>query len=86
VNLSRDADLVIHDAQYSPEDLQKKRGWGHSSWEQAVTVARRAGVKKLALFHHNPDYDDGTLLDMKAQCQKSFPDSFFAREGTGIVL
>ncbi len=36
VNLARNADLLIHDAQYTPEELKEKKGWGHSSWEQAI--------------------------------------------------
>ncbi|MCP4131912.1 MAG: MBL fold metallo-hydrolase [bacterium] len=51
VELARDADLLIHDAQYTPEELKLKKGWGHSSWKQAAEVARLAGAKKLALFH-----------------------------------
>ncbi len=51
-------DLLIHDAQYTPEELATHRGWGHSSWEQAVHVALEAKVGRLALFHHDPDHDD----------------------------
>jgi len=84
VVLASRADLLIHDAQYSHDELKEKRGWGHSSWEQAVEVALQAGVKKLALFHHNPDYNDSFLLNMEKQCREKFPESFFAREGMEI--
>jgi phosphoribosyl 1,2-cyclic phosphodiesterase len=86
VSLARNADLLIHDAQYSPDELRDKKGWGHSSWEQAVEVAHQAGVRKLALFHHSPDYNDTFLQDMEKQCQEWFPDSFFAREGLAVSI
>jgi ribonuclease BN (tRNA processing enzyme) len=84
VELSRGADLLIHDAQYTPDELKQKKGWGHSSWEQAVEVAERAGVKKPALFHHDPEHYDDFILNMEKQCQKRFPNAFFAREGSNI--
>jgi phosphoribosyl 1,2-cyclic phosphodiesterase len=86
VSLSRNADLLIHDAQFSPDELRERKGWGHSSWEQAVEVAERAGVKKLALFHHDPEYNDVFLLNLEKECRKRFPESFFAREGMEIQI
>ncbi|MBU1398537.1 MAG: MBL fold metallo-hydrolase [Proteobacteria bacterium] len=86
ITLARDADLLIHDAQYTPEELPQKKGWGHSSWEQAVEVAKLAGVKRLALFHHDPDHDDAFLLRLEQECRQRFPNSFFAREGMEISL
>ena len=61
VELARGADLLVHDAQYTAEELQKRRGWGHSSFDQAMQVAEMAGVKRLALTHHDPDHDDEFL-------------------------
>jgi phosphoribosyl 1,2-cyclic phosphodiesterase len=86
VNLAQKADLLIHEAQYSPEELEKKKGWGHSSWEQAVAVAEQAGVKRLALSHHDPEHNDAFLLNMEKECRKRFADSFFAREGIEIEI
>ncbi|MDP8208334.1 MAG: MBL fold metallo-hydrolase [Candidatus Electryonea clarkiae] len=86
VELSKDADLLIHDAQYTPDELENKKGWGHSSWEQAVEVAMRANVKKLALFHHDPDHDDKFLINLEWGCQNLFPSSFLAREGMEILI
>jgi CheY-like chemotaxis protein/phosphoribosyl 1,2-cyclic phosphodiesterase len=54
----RDADLVIHDAQYHAADYPAKAGWGHSTVEYAVDVARVAHAKRLVLFHHDPGRDD----------------------------
>jgi phosphoribosyl 1,2-cyclic phosphodiesterase len=86
VALSRNADLLIHDAQYTTDELKEKRGWGHSSWEQAVEVAKQAEVKRLALFHHDPEHSDDFLLDQEKKCQRRFPMAFFAREGTEIMV
>ena len=86
VALSRNADLLIHDAQYTPDELEGKKGWGHSSWEQALAVAEQAGVKRLALFHHDPDHNDAFLLNVEHECQKRFPGAFLAREGMDVVI
>lgn len=86
VDISRNADLLIHDAQYTPEELPEKRGWGHSSWTQAVEVAERAGVKRLALFHHDPEHDDEFILEIEKKCRQRFPNSFAAREGMEVAL
>ena len=56
-----DADLVIHDAQYTAGDLPAKRGWGHSTAEYAVETAVSAGVRRLALFHHDPTRNDDAV-------------------------
>ncbi len=80
VQLAKDADFLIHDAQYTPTELKGKKGWGHSSWEQAIEVAERAGAKQLALTHHDPDHDDAFLLQVEKECQKRFPNALLARE------
>ncbi|MFH1724984.1 MAG: MBL fold metallo-hydrolase [Elusimicrobiota bacterium] len=86
VELAEGADILIHDGQYTPEELEGKRGWGHSSWVQAVEVAERAGVKRLAVTHHDPDHDDEFLLEVEKECRERFPGAFLAREGLGIDL
>jgi len=86
VALCRNADLLIHDAQYTPEELKDKKGWGHSSWEQAVEVAAQAGVKKLALFHHDPEHNDAFLMNIERECQRLFSEAFLAREGLEIEI
>src|ERR1700674_3048301 len=53
-----DADLVIHDAQYTASEFPAKRGWGHCTVEYAVQAAVSAGVRRLALFHHDPMRND----------------------------
>ena len=55
------ADLVIHDAQYIAAEYPEKIGWGHSTIESVVQTALLAGVKRLALFHHDPLRDDAAV-------------------------
>jgi phosphoribosyl 1,2-cyclic phosphodiesterase len=52
------ADILIHDAQYTPFDYDKKRGWGHSCYVDTVNLAIDAGVQCLYLYHHDPTYND----------------------------
>jgi phosphoribosyl 1,2-cyclic phosphodiesterase len=86
VNLAKDADLLIHDGQYTADEYKKYNGWGHSSWEQAAEVAIRANVKKLIITHHDPDHNDDFLDSMEKECQKIFPNSIFAKEGMEVSV
>ncbi len=75
------ADLLIHEAQYTDEELEAHRGWGHSSYTQAIAVAEQAGAKTLAMTHHDPAHDDVFLKKQEKICQERFRDAFLAREG-----
>ena len=86
VNLAKNADLLIHDGQYTAAEYKKYRGWGHSTWEQAVEVAIKANVKRLIITHHDPDHDDDFLDTIEKDCQKIFPGSLFAREGMEVTV
>jgi phosphoribosyl 1,2-cyclic phosphodiesterase len=57
----RGVDLLIHDAQYLPKDMPERRGWGHSTYEEAVALAREAGVRNLILTHHDPSRSDAEV-------------------------
>jgi CheY-like chemotaxis protein/phosphoribosyl 1,2-cyclic phosphodiesterase len=63
------AGLVIHDAQYTPEEYPSKKTWGHSTYEYAVGLATAAGVQRLALTHHDPTHDDTFVaaLELRAR-------------------
>ena len=58
------ADVLIHDAQYRPADMPAKRGWGHSVVDHVCDMALAARVKRLVLFHHDPDRSDEELDEM----------------------
>ena len=84
----RDADVVIHDSQYHEADYPAKAGWGHSTIEYAVDLARVAGVKRLVLFHHDPNRDDAGIdaLTRAARARAGATDVIAAAEGDEIVL
>ncbi len=60
-----DADLVIHDAQYTPEEYASKKTWGHSTYEYVVDVAAAAGARRVALTHHDPNHDDKFVAEIE---------------------
>ena len=86
VKFAEGADLLVHDAQYTREELEKHRGWGHSSYEQAMEVARRANVGYLVMTHHDPDHDDIFLGERERECQAIMANCCLAREGMKIIL
>jgi phosphoribosyl 1,2-cyclic phosphodiesterase len=79
-----DADLLIADAQYTPEEYSHHAGWGHSTWLEAAKLAAQAKVKRLILFHHDPLRDDNSLGENVSLAQKIFASTEAAREGTTI--
>jgi phosphoribosyl 1,2-cyclic phosphodiesterase len=83
IELARDADLLIHDAMHADHDYDLRRGWGHSPARAGVIVAERAGAKKLALFHHNPDATDEMIDEVveRTASRTSVP-VFAAAEGS----
>jgi len=64
------ADILIHDAQYTPRDYERKRGWGHSCYVDTVNFAIDAGVKALYLYHHDPTYDDAKVDEIHRDCER----------------
>jgi phosphoribosyl 1,2-cyclic phosphodiesterase len=66
LDLCSGVDLLVHDAQYTDAELVHKPNWGHSTVDFAVSVAVRAGVRRLVLFHHDPSHDDEALDAMLA--------------------
>ncbi|HVK74545.1 MAG TPA: MBL fold metallo-hydrolase [Kofleriaceae bacterium] len=79
--LAAGADVLIYDAQYTPEEYPGKVGWGHSTWEAAVALARQAGVRQLVLYHHDPRRADDAVAAIEARARAVFPGAVAAREG-----
>lgn len=83
-------DLLIHDAMYTPAELDTHRGWGHSSYEEAVALAHEAGAKRLVLFHHEPEHADAAMDELLALARKAARgrglDVSAAQEGLHLTL
>ena len=92
VNFCTDADLTFHDSQYTDEEYELKRGWGHSQISSVLELGKRAGIKKLALFHHDPQRSDEELDNLVAYCRNNLKESgkavncFGAMEGMEIDI
>ena len=101
VELCRGADVLIFDAMYTPEEyagsakahavgvaagsLSSRKGWGHSTYEMGAAIADAAGVKTLALFHHDPAHDDDFMDALWARARDLRPATIVAREGIEVV-
>ena len=93
IDWCRDADLIVHDAQYSREEYRSRVGWGHSSFDYALLVARQAAARRLAFFHHEPMHSDHQIEAMVEEAIGSDAHrrhrgltAFPAAEGQEIVL
>ncbi len=84
--LARNVDVLIHDAQYIDADYPAHVGWGHSSISHVVAFARRAGVKRLVPFHHDPSRTDAMIDSVIASLDASPVTVVAAGEGTTIVV
>ena len=85
----QDADILIHDTQYAATEFKKHIGWGHSTFEWAINSANKSNVKKLVMFHHDPNRTDVELeyLEMhykKLINEKTSMQIIMAREGLKI--
>jgi phosphoribosyl 1,2-cyclic phosphodiesterase len=83
---AQNADVLIYDAQYTPEEYISHKGWGHSTWLEATRVARECNVKRLILFHHDPRHDDECMDMILRDARKHFENTDIAREGWEIAL
>jgi phosphoribosyl 1,2-cyclic phosphodiesterase len=88
----KDADVLIHDAQYTPEEIDPRRGWGHSDYTATCKLALEAHVKRLILFHHDPSRKDDEVTAIQKHCEElirqSDPDMIIeaAREESELNL
>ena len=76
------ADIVIYDCMYTDEEYARAYvGWGHSTWQEAVRLCKTARVKRLVVFHHDPDHDDDRLDAIAREVEAALPGAVLAREG-----
>jgi phosphoribosyl 1,2-cyclic phosphodiesterase len=86
VDLVEGVDLLIYDTTYTDEEYVARVGWGHSTWQEGVRIAKAARVGRLVLFHHEPDHDDRMMEQIERAAQAELPATFAAREGASVVL
>lgn len=87
IELARGVDVFICDSQFTPDEyVNGRKGWGHSTWRDAVTMASQAAVKKLVLFHHDPYHPDEYCDRMLALAQEVFPNTIAATRELEIFL
>jgi len=90
IHFAKGTDLLVHDAQYSSEQYTgmptPKQGYGHSTPEMAIEVAKKAEAKHLAITHHDPSATDAQLKENQMQCKKQFANLFYAREGLAFSI
>ncbi len=91
LSLARGADVFVYDAQYTPEEYAgtagvggSKKGWGHSTFEEGVRIAKAAGARQLVLFHHDPIQNDAAVEDKARRARELFPNTIAAHEGLSI--
>lgn len=88
IELAMDADLLVHDAMDTAEEVTRRHGLGHATPEDAVRVAREAQAKRLLLYHHDPDRTDPAMDQLLDRVRRTAPgmDIDGAREGVVIDL
>lgn len=85
--LAEGADVLIYDAQYTPDEYQRfKRGWGHSHWREGIDIAMQSGAQELVLFHHDPDHSDAAVDAIVSEARNYYPKVRAAAEGMEIQL
>ncbi|MDY0241461.1 MAG: MBL fold metallo-hydrolase [Rhodospirillaceae bacterium] len=84
--LMQDADLAIYDSTYTDAEYPAKAGWGHSTWEEGVRLARQSGVKELVLFHHDPDHDDEVMARIEREARAACNNVLVARDNMVLTL
>ncbi len=80
------ADLVIYDSTYTDREFENHVGWGHSTWQEGVRLCLAAGVRQLAIFHHDPDHEDPFMERLEAEARQMWTGALVARENMRINL
>ena len=86
LGLIEGADLVVYDCTYTDREFPSKVGWGHSTWQEGVRLCQAANVKRMAIFHHDPDHEDMFMQNLEAEARFVWDGAFAARENMRIWL
>lgn len=82
----RGADVMIYDGMFDDSEYANFTGWGHSTWQEGLKLADRAGVRIPIIFHHHPDRTDDQLDAYAEQAERLHPGALIARQGLDISL
>lgn len=83
---SKGADLILFDGQYIPEEYESHKGFGHSTYEQGISVKERSGIRCVRIIHHEPGHSDEFLRNIDKRLDKVNHDIALAREGDRYIL
>jgi len=86
LGLIEGADLMIYDCTYTDQEFAGKIGWGHSSWQEGVRLALAGNVRRLAIFHHDPDHDDEFMDRLALAARREWAGAFVARESMQLDI
>jgi len=86
LELMDNADLAIYDTAYTATEYPNHVGWGHSTPDEGARLAKLAGAKQLALFHHNPTRTDSQVAEIEKRVQQDAPFAFAARDGMELAF
>jgi phosphoribosyl 1,2-cyclic phosphodiesterase len=75
------ADLLVFDGKYTADEYPAYRGWGHSTWQEGIELARSTGVKQLLITHHDITLDDAAARTREQEIQAAWPQAALARQG-----
>ena len=89
VEICKGADVIIFDTTYSPEDYKNKKGWGHSTYEDGIKLARETNCKHILFTHYSPEYDAAEINRWRRDLENRFPGDetfLFAKEGMELIF
>lgn len=82
VEFIQDTDLLIYDSTYDDLTLHKYKGWGHSTWQEAVRLGEKANVKHIGIFHHDPSNSDAQLDQLQSDVLLEHSNVIFLKQDT----
>ena len=86
LSLIEGADLVIYDSTYTDDEFSSKIGWGHSTWQEGIRLCKASEVKRLGIFHHDPEHDDDFMDNVALQAAAVWDKSFVIQENMDLLL
>jgi phosphoribosyl 1,2-cyclic phosphodiesterase len=80
IDFMRGADMAVYDCTFDDSEFEARRGWGHSTWQEGLRLAKLAEVKKFGIFHHEPERSDTQLAEIERVAQRELPVAMVTRD------